>query len=419
MTLHCMTNIAYHGYFMYQKIRSIWLIGAQAITLALGVYGGITLYHKNTAPLINKSADIARAATNNTPPAASLAPAPVYLSYKNSAQKAMPSVINIFVRGKQEQRQSLDPFFDWFFKGLPHTPGNLAPELKNNLPQALGSGVIVREDGYIMTNNHVVENADSIEVGLHDGRKAKARIIGTDRDTDLALLKVDERGLPAIGFGISDQVSIGDVVLAIGNPFGVGQTVTMGIISALGRKELGINTFENFIQTDAAINPGNSGGALVDAQGNLLGINTAIFTKNGGSQGIGFAIPTQTVQQVMQALMKDGEVLRGYLGISPKEVSQDVVDALGLKDQRGALVAQVFDGSPAAEAGIQAGDIITKINEQTIKSTSELLHFVAQYAPNTSVTCYVLRQQKILKFTVKLGKRPSKNKTEQFEDGEE
>ncbi len=279
----------------------------------------------------------------------------------------------------------------------------------DNEPQrssGLGSGVIVSPEGYILTNYHVVEAADDIEVAVNDGRKLKAKVIGSDPETDLAVLKVNADKLPAIVFGQMDGIRVGDVVLAIGNPFGVGQTVTMGIVSALGRSHLGINTFENFIQTDAAINPGNSGGALVDAQGNLIGINTAIYSRSGGSLGIGFAIPVSTAKSIMEQIIQTGTVTRGWIGVEAQEITAELAESFGLPDASGALIAGVLRGSPADGAGIKPGDILLAVGGKEVKDPQVMLDLIAELKPGASVHFKLRRNQSLLEPQVRIGKRP-------------
>jgi Do/DeqQ family serine protease len=270
----------------------------------------------------------------------------------------------------------------------------------------LGSGVIVSPNGYILTNNHVVESADEIEVVLNDSRKARAKVIGTDPDTDLAVLKIDLERLPVIVLGNSDTLQVGDQVLAIGNPFGVGQTVTGGIVSALGRNQLGINTFENFIQTDAAINPGNSGGALVDTNGNLLGINSAIYSRSGGSMGIGFAIPVSTAKLVMEGIVKDGQVTRGWIGVEPNDLSPELAETFGVKAQAGVIITGVLQNGPAAQAGIRPGDVIVNVADEAVGNVSELLSRVAALKPGVLADFTVLRRDEKLSLKVTPGTRP-------------
>jgi serine protease DegQ len=277
------------------------------------------------------------------------------------------------------------------------------PEEKQS---SLGSGVVVSPQGYILTNNHVVEAADEIEVALADGRKAVAKVVGADPETDLAVIKIDVPNLPAITLGRIDQAQVGDPVLAIGNPFGVGQTVTMGIISALGRNHLGINTFENFIQTDAAINPGNSGGALIDTHGNLLGINTAIYSRSGGSLGIGFAIPVSTVKTVMESIINTGQVVRGWIGVEPQDITPELAESFGLTKKTGAIVAGVLRGGPADKAGIKPGDILVAIEDKPVTDTTEMLNLIAQLTPGNKVKFTIARRNQESVMQVTIGKRP-------------
>jgi len=271
----------------------------------------------------------------------------------------------------------------------------------------LGSGVIVSPDGYLLTNNHVIDGADEIEVQLSDGRRARAKVVGTDPETDVAVLKIALDKLPVITFGNADALQVGDVVLAIGNPFGVGQTVTSGIVSALGRNQLGINTFENFIQTDAAINPGNSGGALVDANGNLLGINTAIYSRSGGSLGIGFAIPVSTAQQVMEGLIKDGRVTRGWIGVEPRDLTPELAETLKLPIKEGVLITGVLQEGPASVSGMQPGDVVTRVADVPVSNTSQLLTAVAALKPQAATVIAVQRGSKALDLKVTVGQRPA------------
>ena len=328
------------------------------------------------------------------------------VSYSAAVKVAAPAVVNIFTTQKVKQNHPLlnDPAFREFF-------GNQIPEQNQSQNEnSLGSGVIVRPDGYILTNNHVIAQADQIVVALQDGRRAEAKVIGTDPDTDLAVIKIELADLPVLPFKLSGN-EVGDVVLAIGNPFGVGQTVTQGIISATGRSDLGINTYEDFIQTDAAINPGNSGGALIDVAGNLIGVNTAIFSQSGGSLGIGFAIPAKICQQVLNSILKDGRVIRGWMGISLVPPTQE--DVLQPR-QAGVIVADVLKNGPAAEAGIKVGDRIVKVNNENISSTSHLINYVALQAPNSIIQVEVVRGGKTVTLAVKVGERKLQSSDSQY-----
>jgi len=330
------------------------------------------------------------------------------VSYNAAVKVAAPAVVNIFTTQKVRQMNHpllSDPAFREFF-------GDQLPDQFNSQQNenSLGSGVIVRPDGYILTNNHVVAQAEQIVVALNDGRRAEAKIIGTDPDTDLAVIKIELDKLPVLPFKLSGN-EVGDVVLAIGNPFGVGQTVTQGIISATGRSDLGINTYEDFIQTDAAINPGNSGGALIDVAGNLIGVNTAIFSQTGGSLGIGFAIPAKVCQQVLNAILKDGRVVRGWLGISLVPPAQ--TDVLAPREP-GVVVAGVLGNGPAAKAGVKVGDRILKVNNEQITSTSHLINYVALQAPNSTIQLLVEREGKQQTLNVNVGEREVQNQDSQF-----
>ena len=330
------------------------------------------------------------------------------VSYSAAVKVAAPAAVNIFTTQKVKQLDHPllnDPAFREFF-------GNQIPDQfsQNKNENSLGSGVIVRPDGYILTNNHVIAQADQIVVALQDGRRAVAKVIGTDPDTDLAVIKIELEKLPVLPFKLSGN-EVGDVVLAIGNPFGVGQTVTQGIVSATGRSDLGINTYEDFIQTDAAINPGNSGGALIDVAGNLIGVNTAIFSQSGGSLGIGFAIPARICQQVLNSILKDGRVVRGWLGISLLPVEQ--VNILEPKGP-GVVVADVLKMGPAAKAGLKKGDKIVKVNDEVITSTSHLINFVALQPPNSTIQISLERDGKPLDVAVVVGERKEQNQDSQF-----
>lgn len=319
------------------------------------------------------------------------------------ALKASPAVVSINTsQGAGRNPHSQDPWFGFFYG-----------QQEEQRPAGLGSGVIVSPEGHILTNHHVIEDAVDIEVLLSDGRKALAKVIGTDPDTDLALLQVPFDQLPAIVFGQLQDLQVGDVVLAIGNPFGVGQTVTSGIVSALGRTQLGINTFENFIQTDAAINPGNSGGALVDANGHLMGINTAIYSRSGGSMGIGFAIPISTAKQVMQDLLENGKVVRGWIGVEPQNLSAELAESFRLpvldtnKPFAGVVITGVLQNGPAAKAGMRPGDVIMQVAERPVGNVSDLLNEVAKLTPGAPAEVLIWRQQAQISLRLTPAMRPS------------
>ncbi|MEB3767669.1 S1C family serine protease [Acinetobacter sp. MD2] len=375
------------------------------LLLILVVIGFLTWQkiHTAKAPIATDSVQMPvekQASLLNTPSSG------VVVSYNAAVKVAAPAVVNIFTMQKVKRNDHAllhDPAFKKFF-------GDKLPDQSDQDENSLGSGVIVRSDGYILTNNHVIAQADQIVVALYDGRRAEAKVIGTDPDTDLAVIKVDLTNLPVLPFKQSGN-EVGDVVLAIGNPFGVGQTVTQGIISALGRSDLGINTYEDFIQTDAAINPGNSGGALIDVAGNLVGINTAIFSQSGGSLGIGFAIPAKICLQVFNSILKDGRVIRGWLGISLVGIRHN--DGFETA-QTGILVADVLSNGPAAHAGLQTGDRILQVNQEKMNSPSHLINYVALQAPNSIIQLLVQRKNEQLKLDITVGERKVKNNNAQF-----
>ncbi len=326
------------------------------------------------------------------------------VSYADAVRKAAPSVVNVFTSKITTESQSMrfqDPL-------LQHLFGSMLPEqTRQRLETSLGSGVIVSPDGYMLTNHHVIEGADEIKVVLADGQSVNVSVVGSDADSDVALLKLDsDRTLPAVPFSKSGEQQVGDVVLAIGNPFGVGQTVTQGIISATGRSHLGINTFENFIQTDAAINPGNSGGALINAKGELIGINTAIFSQSGGSLGIGFAIPIDLAEGIMNQLIATGRVVRGWLGIQGQNVNERLAEAFGLHGTDGILVTGVLEGGPAGQAGIRPGDVITRINDASPKNSQELMSTIASFPPGSKLEVGGWRGSDAFSIEVISGQRP-------------
>jgi len=387
-------------------MRKLWLIFAQAVTISLAaLFVVVTLRpdlvswtgHNGGIVTVREAPDGPR----DRPNLVSLSPA---------AKKAMPSVVNIFTsKDVKVPRHPFmdDPLFRRFFGDQ--------PDGDTQHSSSLGSGVIVGPEGYILTNHHVVEAADEIELALADGRKAPAKVVGTDPETDLAVLKVDLSGLPAVTFGNPDKLSVGDVVLAIGNPFGVGQTVTMGIVSALGRSHLGISTFENFIQTDAAINPGNSGGALVDASGNLVGINSAIYSRSGGSLGIGFAIPANLAKQVMEQIVRTGSVTRGWIGVEVQDISAELAESFKLPNVHGTLIAGVLRGGPADKAGIKPGDILVAVESGEVLDSTSMLNLVAALEPGKQATLKILRNRNEMSVQVSVGKRPKPNRRNELE----
>ncbi len=372
-------------------MRKFWLLFSQSVTVLLAAYFVVATLKPQwlrAGPAAGGTVALFQAAPGSTKASAAG-------SFSAAAKAGSAAVVSI-TASKAGARQPQDPWFRFFF-------GDQAP----GEPQVgLGSGVIVSPAGYILTNNHVIEGADNIEVSLNDQRKAKARVVGTDPETDLAVLKIELDKLPVIVLGNSDELEIGDQVLAIGNPFGVGQTVTSGIISALGRNQLGINVFENFIQTDAAINPGNSGGALVDTHGHLLGINTAIYSRSGGSMGIGFAIPVSSARQVLDAIVRDGQVTRGWIGVEPQELNAELAQAFSVKAGSGVIITGVLQNGPAAQAGVRPGDVITAVAGRPVKNVSELLGAVAALKPGEPAKLAIERRDQRAELSVTPAKRP-------------
>ncbi|MDB5855610.1 MAG: 2-alkenal reductase [Herminiimonas sp.] len=384
-------------------MRRLWLLFAQTVTVGLAAWFIVATLKPQW--IQNHPGATSIAQPGSPPVAIHEAPAGAPLtqgSYREASRRAMPSVVNIFTtKGSKQPKNPLmdDPFFRKFF-------GDRQGE-QDDKQFSLGSGVIISAQGYILTNNHVVEAADEMEVALADGRKAVGKLVGTDPETDLAVIKIDLKDLPAIALGRIDQAMVGDVVLAIGNPFGVGQTVTMGIVSALGRNHLGINTFENFIQTDAAIHPGNSGGALVDTNGNLLGINTAIYSRSGGSLGIGFAIPVTTVKTVMEAIISTGHVVRGWIGVEPQDITPELAQSFGLQRTSGTIIAGVLKDGPADKAGVKPGDILLAVDGKPISDTTDMLNQIALLTPGKESSLTVLRMNKEATLNLVVGKRPT------------
>jgi len=375
-------------------LRRIWLALAQGLVLVAAALF-VVQWLLPAAPAPRPASVVA------VKEAAEVAPEkPTPMSFRAAAAKAQPAVLNIYA-AKAQRARALSPEERLLrrFYGLPDE------DPQDRL--SLGSGVIVSADGYILTNNHVVEGADQIAVALADGREARARLVGADPDTDLAVLRIQAERLPAITFGDSDQLRAGDVVLAIGNPFGVGQTVTMGIVSATGRNRVGINTFENFIQTDAAVNPGNSGGALVDSSGHLVGINTAIYSQTGSSAGIGFAIPAKMARSVMEQLITTGRVERGWLGVEIADVTPETAARLKLANAGGAVVARLVRGGPAHAAGLQPGDVVTAIDGKEIADARSVIDATGTLRPGARALLKVVRGGKVVEVAVTLGERPA------------
>jgi serine protease DegQ len=384
-------------------MRKLWLLFTQIVTITLGVLFVVSLVRPEWLPWRSTPVVEIRESVEGAAIPASVSRLP---GFSEAARKATPSVVNISATKQVTRRQANplpdDPLFQRFFGDR-----FSAPEIQ----LSLGSGVIVSREGYILTNDHVVEGVSDIEVTLPDGRKVAARIVGTDPETDLAVVRVNVQGLTPITFGQSETLRVGDVVLAIGNPFSVGQTVTMGIVSALGREIEAANSFANFIQTDAAINPGNSGGALVDASGNLIGINTLIFTRSGGYQGIGFAIPASTAKKVMEQIIESGAVTRGWFGVEVGNITPELAESLGLKSVTGAIVGGIERGSPAEKSGIQLGDVIVTVNTQAVGDVTSALKAIAEVPPGKTVPVKLVRRNQELEVKVTVGKR--RNRTEE------
>jgi serine protease Do len=340
------------------------------------------------------------------PPAHGSVQLPGGATIADVAARVTPSVVNVFSERNSQRPESSpffsDPFFHHFFD-MPSVPMHRNPLERE---RSLGSGVIVSSDGVILTNNHVVERGDKIRVALHDGRELDARLVGTDPESDVAVLRVDAKNLAAIELADSSRIRVGDLVLAVGNPFGLGQTVTMGIISATGRANMGITDYEDFIQTDAAINPGNSGGALVDMNGRLIGINTAILSRSGGYQGVGFAIPSNMALQVKDAILGNGKVTRGWLGVAIQNVTDDLARSMNLQARRGVLVSDVTAGSPAEKAGLARGDVILSVNGKATNTSAQLRNHVAMAGKGTRVTLEIERDRKPRTIELTLGELP-------------
>jgi serine protease DegQ len=384
----------------HQLHKKIWLIFAQAATICMALLFVLRIFNPD---FLKQKEQTLIVEQNNTTQLATPAG-----SYRLAAKKAMPAVVNIFTskaaRPNPHEKFLDDPVFRHFF-------GDQLEDMETpSQPEnSLGSGVVVSTKGLILTNNHVITTADSIEVALSDGRKLSAKVVGTDPDTDLALIKVDADDLPAITFASSEKLSVGDVVLAIGNPFGVGQTVTQGIVSALGRTHLGINIYENFIQTDASINPGNSGGALIDTDGNLVGINSAIYSRSGGSMGIGFAIPATLARQVTEQIIAQGNVTRGWIGIEAQDITPELAESFKLTQPQGALIAGVLRNSPANKAGLRAGDILLAIEGKPVIDSGAMLNLIAALKPGQRATLRIARAEAVIDISIIIGKRPKPN----------
>lgn len=374
-------------------MKKLWLFFSQAVTVFVAAWFVIATLQPQwlaapapppavSAPLVLPAPQVSAAAQPG--------------SLATAVRRAAPAVVSINTSRITRHPFADDPWFRLFF-------GQQGSQSQSGL----GSGVIMSADGYVLTNNHVVQEADHIEAVLADGRRASARVIGADPESDLAVLKIDLPDLPVMTPSDSDRIEVGDRVLAIGNPFGVGQTVTSGIVSALGRDQLGINTFENFIQTDAAINPGNSGGALTDEQGRLLGINTAIYSRSGGSLGIGFAIPVNVARQALQDIVQNGRVVRGWIGVESTTLTPELAENLGAASAQGVIITGVLNGGPAARAGMRPGDVVTRINGQPIRTVAELRAGITALRPGTAATFTALRQGQNVEMQLVPGQRPS------------
>ena len=378
-------------------LKRFWLLFAQACTLCVAALFVVATLRPDLLPRLSGKANNVVLLQQGATQVAT----PYVASYADAAKKAMPAVVNIYT---SKELRSRNPLFDDSI--LKRYFPELADRMPARRPTSLGSGVIVAPEGYVLTNHHVIDGADDIELVLADGRELHATVRGVDPESDLAVLKVDGELLPAITFGSMEKLHVGDVVLAIGNPFGFGNTVTLGIVSALGRNHLGINRFEDFIQTDAAINPGSSGGALVDTAGNLIGINSTIFSQSGGSMGIGFAIPVSLARSVLAQIIKEGEVTRGWLGVEPQAITREAAQALALARTDGVLVRALQRGGPADRAGIQVRDVVVEIGGKSTPDVPQLLARIAELAPGSNARIKVLRDGKPLDIDVTVAKRP-------------
>lgn len=399
-------------------MRRIWLVFAQTVTVCLAILFVIVTLRPDWLRALGAPTSDSRsgqvlpqrvaAPAPSVPPATPTIPIPntnssqAPGSYADAVARAAPAVVNIHTTKRVEVSRlpiPPDPLLRHFFEQMPGFK-------QQQQSTSLGSGVVVTSSGHVVTNFHVVDGADEIVVALRDGRQSAAKVIGIDPESDLAVLQIPLPDLPVLPFDVSGLPRVGDVVLAIGNPFGVGQTVTMGVVSALGRGGLGINTYENFIQTDAAINPGNSGGALIDTLGRLIGINTAIYSKTGGSLGIGFAIPAEAAQKVLAQIIKDGFVKRGWLGIETQDITPDLAKAFKLERPEGVIIAGLLKDGPGAKAGLRVGDIVQTFDDERVISTTRLMASIAAKSPNAKVTMQIYRNGRAQTLTLVLGQRP-------------
>ncbi len=385
---------------MLPVLRKFWLLFAQACTLLLAALFVVATLRPDLLPRFSGTGNIVTVQQSTAPATPAGAPTGT-ASYAEAAKLAMPAVVNIYTSKEMRGRSSLldDNLLRRYFP-------DLAERMPPQRATSLGSGVIVAREGYVLTNHHVIDGADEIQLVLADGRRIAAKVRGSDPETDLAVLKAEAADLPAITLGDLGGVQVGDVVLAIGNPFGFGNTVTLGIVSALGRSRLGINRYEDFIQTDAAVNPGNSGGALIDTSGRLIGINSTIYSRSGGSLGIGFAIPVSLARDVLAQIIEKGEVTRGWFGIEPQDVDDEIARVLSLPRTEGVLIRGVQRGGPAERAGMQVGDVVLDVAGRATRDTPALLTRIAELPPGSSAKVTVLRDAKPLLLDVSVGKRP-------------
>ena len=377
-------------------LHRFWLFFAQACTVCVAALFVVSTFRPDLLPSLAGRGENVIVTQESTTPVTGARIA----TFADAAKKAMPAVVNIHTT-KEVRARGPFPNESLLRRFLPELD---RPSLQR--ATSLGSGVIISPEGYVLTNHHVIEGADDIQLILNDGRRIPARVKGTDPESDLAVLKAEVGGLPAITLGAIETLQVGDVVLAIGNPFGFGNTVTFGIVSALGRNALGVNRFEDFIQTDAAINPGNSGGALVDSAGNLIGINSTIYSQSGGSQGIGFSIPISLARTVFEQIIRDGEVTRGWFGIEPYPVTSELARALSLERPEGVLIRNMQRGGPAERAGIMVSDVVVEVGGKPTRDVPQLLARIAALPPGTSASVRVVREGKLIDVAITVGRRP-------------
>jgi Do/DeqQ family serine protease len=389
-------------------MHKLWLIFAQTATVCLGILFVVMTLKPEWLNRMSFEATPQQVTVLHEPVAEKTVVGHTTNSYRDAVRRAMPAVVSIYTTKEVKRHPFLnDPLFRRFFgEQIDPTPQRSS---------GLGSGVIVNSDGYVLTNNHVVEAADEIEVALASGKRYPAKVVGTDPDTDVAVLHIGATQLPTITFGDDNNLRLGDVVLAIGNPLGVGQTVTMGIVSGLRRSGLGINTFESFIQTDAAINQGNSGGALIDSAGNLVGINSAILSQTGGSIGIGFAIPVSTAKLMMEQLIATGSVTRGWIGVETQDVTPELADSLKLSTTTGAIIAGLVRNGPADKAGMKLGDVLVAVEGKPVPDSGVMLNLIAQLTPGQKANFKVRRNNADAEVVIVVGKRPRPKAAEQTE----